>query len=59
MEGAGPSFGQEPFHDPSWNDLPDRKGSSAPRKKKKPAEREIQPAPQASSSSRAAVGRVS
>ncbi|OCB87068.1 hypothetical protein A7U60_g5803 [Sanghuangporus baumii] len=58
MDGSGQAFRQDSFHERVWSELPDKKGSTAPKRKKKPVEREIQPAPQVPISSKSAVGRA-
>ncbi|KAL5494648.1 hypothetical protein ACEPAI_109 [Sanghuangporus weigelae] len=58
MDGSGQASGQDSFHERVWSELPDKKGSTAPKRKKKPVEREIQPAPQVPISSKSAVGRA-
>ncbi|KAL5533624.1 hypothetical protein ACEPAG_84 [Sanghuangporus baumii] len=58
MDGSGQAFGQDSFHERVWSELPDKKSSTAPKRKKKPVEREIQPAPQVPISSKSTVGRA-
>ncbi|EJC98663.1 uncharacterized protein FOMMEDRAFT_161494 [Fomitiporia mediterranea MF3/22] len=59
MDGSGPVFGADTIQDSTWNEVSEKKGSGAPKRKKKPAEKEIQPAPQTSSSTtKPATGRT-
>lgn len=58
MDGSAPAFASDSFHDPAWNEVPDKK-SAAPKRKKKLAEKEIQPAPVPPTSATKTTGRVS
>ncbi|KAH8111835.1 hypothetical protein DFH11DRAFT_1690122 [Phellopilus nigrolimitatus] len=60
-DGGAPSFAPEAFTDSVWSEAVDKKkseGPSVPKRKKKPVEKEIQPAPPAASSaSKASTSR--